>query len=293
MFCHKCGKEISNNSVFCKYCGATLKEAGKRQSSGLMIGITAGLVILAGLGSSMGYQYWCDYKALNPVIDSPDDITQDLIQKIIDNSIDSLTINYEFTKAWTPTEKEGDFKSYLKWEEEQNKTNPFRRANKVSPIKRINFEIKLGSKVHSLAYAFGGFKSLEYVNIKDTSNITDMNGMFSGASSFNQPIGNWDTSNVTDMDSMFAMAKSFNQPIGNWDTSNVTHMSRMFYSAESFNQPIGNWKTSNAAYMDMMFMNAVSFNQPIDNWDTSKVRSMREMFFGATSYRHPKPRGAE
>ena len=125
MFCHKCGKEISNNSVFCKYCGATLKEAGKRQSSGLMIGITAGLVILAGLGSSMGYQYWCDYKALNPVIDSPDDITQDLIQKIIDNSIDSLTINYEFTRA--QKEKE----DYDKWMEEQNKTNPFRRANKV------------------------------------------------------------------------------------------------------------------------------------------------------------------
>ena len=76
--------------------------------------------------------------------------------------------------------------------------------------------------------AFEDFKNLEYVNIKDTSRVTDMGSMFAGAESFNQPIGNWDTSNVTNMRGVFAGAKSFNQPIGNWDTSNVTNMSGMF-----------------------------------------------------------------
>ena len=58
--------------------------------------------------------------------------------------------------------------------------------------------------------------------------MTDMNQTFSGATSFNQPIGNWDVSAVTIMDAMFKGASSFNQPIGGWDVSKVTHMNSMF-----------------------------------------------------------------
>ena len=36
----------------------------------------------------------------NPVLNSPDDITDELIQQIIDNNLDSLTINYEFTRKF-------------------------------------------------------------------------------------------------------------------------------------------------------------------------------------------------
>ena len=37
-------------------------------------------------------------------------------------------------------------------------------------------------------------------------------------------ISNWDVSKVTNMDSMFAGATSFNQPLKNWNVSNVTNM---------------------------------------------------------------------
>lgn len=59
---------------------------------------------------------------------------------------------------------------------------------KLSAIKRIEFEVKPGQDVHSLACAFTLFDKLEYVNIKDTSNVSDMSGLFWQALTFNQSI---------------------------------------------------------------------------------------------------------
>ena len=274
----------------------------------MKVGIIAGLVILAGTGVFEGFKYW---KEQNPVINYPHDITDDLIQKIAYNQIDSLTINYEFTRCKNKNEDSD------KWKNEQNRNNPFWRANSIIPIKRIEFEVKLTDKSNSLACAFSGFENLKYVNIRDTSKVTDMKNMFTDAESFNQPIGGWDTSKVTDMRGMFEGAKSFNQPIGGWVTSKVTDMNSMFRNAhafnqpigywvtskvtdmrgmfegaKSFNQPIGNWDTSKVTDMYRMFSGATSFNQPIGDWDTSKVTDMRGMFWGATSYSYPKPSGA-
>ena len=66
----------------------------------------------------------------------------------------------------------------------------------------------------------------------DTSQVTRMDQMFHGASSFNQDIGSWDTSQVTRMDHMFRDASSFNQDIGSWDISSVTDASRMLEDSD-------------------------------------------------------------
>ena len=214
------------------------------------------------------------YVGSNPVLNSKDDISQALLQRIIKNDLESLTINYEFSGIISSN-------------------NPFKLANKLKVkneqkgIERIDFEIRLSPNVHSLSNCFSNLHDLKYVNLKDTSNITDMRSMFLGASSFNQPIGNWNTSNVTDMSFMFQYAKSFNQQIGNWNTSNVTDMRSMFLGASSFNQPIGNWNTSNVTNMYGMFSGASSFNQPIGNWDTSIVVSMKGMFANAKNFNQP------
>jgi surface protein len=131
----------------------------------------------------------------------------------------------------------------------------------------------------------------------DTSNVTNMAGMFYNANVFNQPIGNWDVSSVTDISSMFFQAESFNQTLNNWNTANVQNMTSVFFYAKKFNQPIGNWNTSNVTSMASMFGGGYAFNQPIGNWNTSnkplsdwntsKVETMYSMFYGASSFNQP------
>ena len=117
----------------------------------------------------------------------------------------------------------------------------------------------------------------------DVSNVTDMEGMFGCANSFNQPLNNWNVSNVTNMEQMFQNARSFNQPLNKWNVSNVTDMYAMFWKARSFNQPLNKWDVSNVTDMDAMFAFASSFNQPLNDWNVSNVH---DMFVEATSFNH-------
>lgn len=121
----------------------------------------------------------------------------------------------------------------------------------------------------------------------NTQSVTRMNDMFNNAVSFNQPIGDWDVGQVTDMTFMFANTSTFNQPLNDWNTSNVVSMEGMFYSATSFNQPINDWNTGKVTNMSLMFVFAISFNQPIGKWKTSNVTDMHHMFLNATSFNQP------
>ena len=60
----------------------------------------------------------------------------------------------------------------------------------------------------------------------------------------NQDINGWDTSNVTDMSDMFSGADAFNQDLDGWNTSNVTTMHGMFGSTDTFNSDIDGWSSA-------------------------------------------------
>ncbi len=117
----------------------------------------------------------------------------------------------------------------------------------------------------------------------NTASVTSMAGMFSGAVVFNRDISGWNTVQVTDMSEAFAFATSFNQDIGNWNTASVTNMASMFLSATAFNQDISRWNTSAVTGMSLMFgaiFGTTVFNQDIGNWNTSAVIDMSFMFGG-------------
>ena len=159
------------------------------------------------------------------------------------------------------------------------------------------------SNINPVRISFSNASNLVYV-AEPPHSLTDMSTMFDGASSFNQPIGNWDVSRVTRMDYMFMNASSFNQPLNSWDvskvvtmryfllgtafnqpldawdTSSLVNMSGVF-SSTPFNQNINNWNTSNVQNLDQTFSSNVVFNQPLNNWDTSNVTSMNSTFYGS------------
>ena len=139
----------------------------------------------------------------------------------------------------------------------------------------------------------------------DTSNVTDMSGMFWGDVKFGDYpqqdyIGNWDTSNVEDMSNMFHTGLWIEQPIntkqvtvgGNtytaWNVGNVKNMSMMFYMAGQFNEDIGDWDVSKVENMYMMFKDCAAFNNggasTIGNWVTSEVTNMHHMFYDGHNF---------
>jgi surface protein len=150
------------------------------------------------------------------------------------------------------------------------------------------------SKITDLSVLFRDTDFNQNISSWDVSNVTNMSGMFLGASSFNQDISNWDVSNVTDMSGMFGLSYAFNQDIGSWDVSSVTNMSSMFVgqtlTTSSFNQDIGNWDVSNVTNMFGMFQMASSFNQDLTQWCVSNFASMPlgfSLYSPLTAANHP------
>ena len=120
----------------------------------------------------------------------------------------------------------------------------------------------------------------------DVSKVTAMNIMFYDATAFNGDISQWDVSKVTTMHGMFLNATAFNGDIGQWNVSSVAIMVDMFASAYVFNSDISQWNVSNVTNMSSMFYNAYVFDRDIRVWDVSKVTDMTYMFYGATLMQH-------
>jgi len=73
----------------------------------------------------------------------------------------------------------------------------------------------------------------------DTSNVTDMSGMFEDVmgSSLYLNIADWDVTSVTDMSRMFARTPHLTSlDISGWDTRNVENMRGMFYRTTSLRE---------------------------------------------------------
>ena len=118
----------------------------------------------------------------------------------------------------------------------------------------------------------------------DTSNITDMNGMFSSCNALTTlDVSKFNTSKATDMGYMFKYCyKLTTLDVSNWNTSNVTDMSDMFVECNELKTlDVSKWDTSKVTDMSGMFFDCgVLSTLDVSKWDTSKVADMSWMFCG-------------
>ncbi|MBQ5351045.1 MAG: BspA family leucine-rich repeat surface protein, partial [Bacteroidaceae bacterium] len=90
----------------------------------------------------------------------------------------------------------------------------------------------------SCAHWFDGFKNLkkiEGIENLNTSNVTDISGMFYGCENLTSlDVSKFNTSNVTDMCGMFSECNNLKSlDVSNFNTSNVTNMHGMFSGCKS------------------------------------------------------------
>ena len=157
------------------------------------------------------------------------------------------------------------------------------------------------------SYLFSYYSTLSQINnieVLNTSKVTTMNYMFSYTSThytvspdFVLDLGsNFDTSNVTNMEGMFEGVVVGIDLGDKFDTSKVTNMKHMFYSSYFTSLDLGDkFDTSNVTNMEGMFYvyddcGFMICSDAVDNeydlvtidlgdmFDTSKVTNMADMF---------------
>ena len=137
-----------------------------------------------------------------------------------------------------------------------------------------NGAIALGKNWYGL---FEGTK-VSRVIANNTSNVTNMRGMFWGSKATSIDLSNFDTSNVTDMSYMFYGSRATSLDLSNFDTSNVTNMRGMFWGSKSPSIDLSSFDTSNVTDMSYMFWGSKATSIDLSNFDTSNVRNMSGMF---------------
>ena len=126
-------------------------------------------------------------------------------------------------------------------------------------------------------------KGFQYLN---TSNVTNMRGMFSGSNFSSLELSHFDTSNVTDMSWMFSSCESLTSvDLSHFNTSNVTDMSGMFdqcYSLLSLD--LSHFNTSNVTDMRQIFYQCYDLTSlDISNFDVSNTESLCDFLYDANN----------
>ena len=125
----------------------------------------------------------------------------------------------------------------------------------------------------------------------DTSNVTDMSGMFFGLSALTAlDVSKFDTSKVTAMGGMFNDMKALTTlDVSNFNTSNVTNMYGMFSNMQALTTlDVSKFNTSIVTNMSEIFSNMQALTTlDVSKFNTSNVTNVAFMFGDMNPLTHP------
>ena len=150
--------------------------------------------------------------------------------------------------------------------------------------------LKIPKYFYSSYNGFGSTEGKKILSIKkwkiDTSQVTDMDMMFSNCSSLaSLDLSSFDTSQVTNMDGMFDACKSLiSLELSSFNTSKVTSMSSMFNMCSSLTSiDLSSFDTSQVTSMNSMFSFCPSLTSlDLSSFVSNKLTNMSYMFTGCS-----------
>lgn len=207
------------------------------------------------------------------------DKTTGLIYEIGEEPIKEYQIDYTIDRDEYPT----------KWlsKTATNDTNGKLLADWIKSIiseadNRIYVDVKSTSNLTDLTNTFSGIsENLYSLKLEDTSNVVSFENTFSGCSRLN--IVQVDTKNATTLKNMFSgCSELVNISPKTFDTSKVKNMSGMFYGCNSLSSYPSFTDTSKVTDMSKMFnYNSSMVTSPA--LDMTSVTNASEMFSGNSS----------
>ena len=129
----------------------------------------------------------------------------------------------------------------------------------------------------TVAQGYPNLKTIEGLDLIDTSKCENMSFMFNGCSSLTElDLSSFKTGAVTNMGAMFQSCTSLAMVnVSSWDTSSATDMSAMFSNCSSLTSlDLSSWNTSQSTNMKSMLSKCSSL---------SKIELSNEFAFGAGS----------
>ena len=176
----------------------------------------------------------------------------------------------------------------------------------VSLVTTISFDgvTVANSSTSDFFKLFKNVTTIEHLENFDTSNVTDMSGMFYGLTKLKQAdLGKLDTSNVENMSSMFKNTAFENFNLANWDVKNVNNVFNMFNGTPAKSIDVSGWQVDSLDSVNMLFSGLSNLTSvkmfkdfknisnttylfmgtPIENidtsdWNMSNVKNMFGMF---------------
>jgi surface protein len=152
----------------------------------------------------------------------------------------------------------------------------FRRRAEIH-LESLNTEC-----VCNMSRMFAGCNANFDVSNLDTSNATEMSGMFNGSRTDVIDCSGFDTSNVTDMSYMFGWCGSKSIDVSSFDTSNVTDMSHMFGGCYSKSIDVSSFDTRQVTDMSYMFEYCGALQLDTSHFSGKNVKNVSRMFYEAT-----------